>query len=555
MVGGYGVFGGRIARALVRDPRLEVIVAGRDVAAAGRHCRAFGGTPLAFDLAAADLAGGLQRLAPFLVIDAAGPFQGARPRLAEAALAAGAHYFDLSDDADFTAGLARLDAAARARGLVVLSGVSSVPALSSAAVEALRQGIEDLHLIESVILPGNRAPRGLSVVRAITGQAGQPLRHWQAGAWVRAPAWGDLARHRLAVPGHKPLGRRWASRIGAPDLLLFPAHFRARGVRFAAGLELSLMHLGLWALGGLVRLGLLRGLAPLAPLLRRVAEGLKPFGSDRGGMMVTVAGLDAGGRALQRRWTLIAEAGDGPEVPGLPARILCNRLLAGALAPGARPCLAEFTLAEAAAAMATHRLAQATVETSLPLLFAEALGPAFDRLPPVLQDLHRVIDRRRWRGRASVERGPGLLSRLLGGLLRLPPAAPDVAVEVLMTRQGKGEIWRRDFGGRQFRSILRPGHSVSEGFGPLRFTLGLRPEGEALLFPVTAGRLLGLPLPRRLLPVSTTAETVDDRGRACFDVAIRMPLAGEIIRYRGWLVPADDCASPPPEDEAAGVPP
>lgn len=499
---------------------------------------------MVFDLAAPDLAAGLAPLAPFLVIDAAGPFQGAVPRLAGAAIAVGAHYLDLSDDADFTAGIGALDGAARARGVTVLSGVSSVPALSSAVVEALRAGLPDLHLIESVILPGNRAPRGLSVVRAIVGQVGRPLRQWQAGAWIAPPAWGDLVRHNLALPDRPVPSRRWASRIGAPDLQLFPGRFRARTVRFAAGLELPVMHLGLWALGLLVRLGLLRGLDPLAPLLRRVAALLKPFGSDRGGMIVTLAGRTAAGEALCRRWTLRAGAGDGPEVPGLPARILCNRLMDGGLAPGARPCIAEFSLAEVEDVLKAHDLAATREEWPAPLLFPKALGPALDALPPVLQDLHRVIDSRRWRGRASVRRGRGGLSCLLGALLRLPPAADDVAVEVLMVRRGEAEIWQRDFGGRRFRSTLRPGRPVSEGFGPLgftplRFTLGLRVEGAALHFPVTGGRCLGLPLPRWLLPVSTTTETVDDQGRASFDVAIRMPLAGEIIRYRGWLQPAD----------------
>ncbi|PWR20548.1 SDR family oxidoreductase [Zavarzinia compransoris] len=540
IVGGYGVFGARIARALAREPGLDLVVAGRDGNAAAAHCARWGGRPLALDRAAPGLDQVLAGLAPFLIIDAAGPFQGAAPQLARAAIAAGAHYLDLSDDAAFTAAIGQWDEAAKARGVAVLSGVSSVPALSSAAVAALAEGMADLHLIETVILPGNRAPRGLSVVRAIVGQVGRPLAEWRAGRWVSAPAWGDLRRLDLSVPGQAALGRRWASRIGAPDLLLFPARFRARTVAFAAGLELTVMHLGLWLLGWPVRLGLAAGLAPLAPLLRALADRLHRFGSDRGGMRVRVAGLTETGQAVTRDWTLIAEAGDGPEVPGLPARILCSLLQAGAVAPGARPCLAEFSLAAAETAMAAHAITSHRRDAPQPLLFRQALGEAFDRLPPVLRDLHTVIAERRWCGRAQVERGTGLLSRLAARLLGLPPAAADVAVEVLMTRRGDHEIWRRDFGGKRFRSVLGPGRPVVERFGLLRFTLNLLAGDGALHFPVGAGRVLGLPLPRALLPVSETAETVDDQGRACFDVAIRLPLAGFVIRYRGWLRPADD---------------
>jgi saccharopine dehydrogenase-like NADP-dependent oxidoreductase len=43
-------------------------------------------------------------------VDAAGPFQGAEPRVARAAIAAGLHYVDLADARDFVAGFRALDA-------------------------------------------------------------------------------------------------------------------------------------------------------------------------------------------------------------------------------------------------------------------------------------------------------------------------------------------------------------------------------------------------------------------------------------------------------------
>lgn len=184
VLGGYGVFGSRISMALARVEGIDLIVAGRDRNAAVAFCAVHGGRPDIIDREDPALAARIASLSPFLVIDAAGPFQsyGARPyRVAEAALAAGAHYLDLSDDPAFTIGIARLDDVARKAGLAVLSGVSSVPALSSAAVVDLAEDMDDIHLVDTVILPGNRAPRGLSVVRAIVGQAGRPIRMWRGG--------------------------------------------------------------------------------------------------------------------------------------------------------------------------------------------------------------------------------------------------------------------------------------------------------------------------------------------------------------------------------------
>lgn len=540
VIGGTGVFGSRLCIALAREPGIELIVAGRDLAAAERFCAAHGGRAERIDRDGADLEARLAALAPFAIVDAAGPFQayGGDPyRLARAVIASGAHYLDLSDDAGFTAGIDALDEAARAKGVQVLSGVSSVPALSSAMVAHLADGITDLHLIDIAILPGNRAPRGLSVMRAILAQVGQPMRYWRGGRCAEGRGWDRPVRVPL-FPGEQP---RWASLIGAPDLLLFPGHFRARSVVFRAGLELRLMHGGLWFLSLLVRAGLVRSLAPEVGVLRKIADWLEPFGTDRGGMRVVVAGLMLDGEAVRRHWTLRAEAGDGPEVPTLPARIVLRKLIAGQMVPGARPCLAEFTPAEFSAELTRSglRIAEEEGADRFPMLFETAVGATFADLPEPVRDLHRVIDFRRWRGRAEVTRGGGLLARLIGWAMGFPPALADCEVTVGMERQGRGEVWRRSFAGRRFRSHLTPaqGGGVHERFGPISCHIGLRVRDGRLEYPLLSGRFLGVPLPRFLIPVSETAEGDDTEGRATFDVAISHPLAGPIIRYRGWLRP------------------
>lgn len=175
-------------------------------------------------------------------------------------------------------------------------------------------------------------------------------------------------------------------------------------------------------------------------------------------------------------------------------------------------------------------------------IFAVALGNGFDALPAALRDLHDVASVRVFTGRADVERGPGVLSRIVAALVGFPPAGRDVPVRVTMLRQGGSELWTRDFAGREFRSRLtaaRPDASgrVRERFGAIVLDIGLRHDQGRLCFPVTGGSLLGVPLPRFLLPRSDTSEHVDAEGRACFDVHISLPLAGHVASYRGWLVP------------------
>lgn len=545
ILGGYGVFGGKLAEALLRHEHLEVIVAGRSLQKAEAFCRQHGGTAAVLDRTSPDLAASLRALRPFVTIDAAGPFQAYRKApyaVAEAALAAGSHYLDLSDDAGFTSGIAILDEKARAAGLSVLSGVSSVPALSSVAVEALREDFSQVDLIESAILPGNRAPRGLSVIEAILAQAGQPVAVYRDGRWVQVIGWSGLSRRRIGPEGSSGLARRWSSFIGAPDLTLFPEVYNARTVLFRAGLELPLLHLGLWGLSWLVRLRLVRSLEAAALLLRTAAGWFETFGSDRGGMEVRVAGLGSDGMPLSASWTLIAEAGDGPHIPAVPGAIMCKHLCESSVFAGARPCLGEFTLADVRQATAHLNVRTFSATEAEPVLFQQAFGPTFNALPAPIRALHTVHDRRQWAGEAKVTRGTSRLGRLLCRIVGFPPAVDATPVTVTIERQGGKERWLRNFGGKTFRSVLSlsgaPGSGVvQERFGPTTFNIHLNLKDGALAYPVRSGKLFGLPLPRWLLPVSEAVEVAPD-GTFRFDVEISLPGLGRIVRYQGWLKPS-----------------
>lgn len=541
ILGGYGVFGGKLALALLRDQQFDVVVAGRNRTKAQAFCEVHGGLPVYLDRHDPAFGTSLAKLKPFVVVDASGPFQNYAEdtySIVMAALAAGSHYLDLSDDANFTSGISELEQEARSVGKTALSGVSSVPALSSVAVEAMRSDFLRLDFIESAILPGNRAPRGLAVMRAILGQTGRPIAICRDGTLTSVPGWSGLERRRIG-PRTGGLPPRWTSFIGAPDLQLFPERYGARTVLFRAGLELSVMHLGLWALSWLTRLRLITSLEPLARSLRKVADWLAPFGSDRGGMEVRVAGLDKDGLPKAANWTLIAEAGDGPSIPAVAATILCNRLAAGSIATGARSCLAEFSLEEIDEAT-SHLSVKTFGETDIaPCLFQQAMGDDFAAMPGSVRNLHTVFDRHVWSGTARVSRGQSMFGNLLCRLIGFPPEAGSVPVAVTIERHADKEFWSRNFGGKTFRSVLSlrddqgKGH-VCERFGPLKFDIDLTHDGTRLYFPVARGRFLGCPLPKWILPESEAFE-FEENGRFNFDVRISLPGIGMLVRYQGWL--------------------
>ncbi len=540
VVGGTGTFGARLVRGLLDTTTLDVVVAGRNRARLDRMAAACGPrvTVAVLDVTAVT-PDALRALGVAAVADTAGPYQASGYRLARAAIAAGLHFLDLADARDYVAGFPALDAAARAAGVVALTGASSTPALSNAALDRLTAGWRQVDRVEIAISPGNRAPRGLAVMRSILSYAGRPVRVFDGG-WRSAPGWGMTVRRTM--PG---LGPRWLSLAETPDLDIVPNRFGVRQAAvFRAGLELPVLHLGLLAASLPVRTGLLRSLLPFARPFLFVAGLFERFGTDRGGMTVTAAGQDADGRPVHARWWLLAEGGHGPAIPTLPALALVRMLTSGAAPPpGASACVGVLTLAQIEAEFAgRHITSGIEAGTASPGLYERVLGAAFATLPLAVQALHRPGTGLRARGTARVDGASTALARLVAAGLRLPRAAEQVAVTVSIAAKGGAERWTRDFGGRRFGSVLSPGAApgtLVERFGLLRFQLAL-PVSRAGVdgMPVVAWRLGPVPLPRWLAPASIAREFVDAEGRFNFDVELRLPLRlGRLVRYRGWLVP------------------
>ncbi len=351
LIGASGVFGSRIARELANDPRFRLIIAGRQMASLTALQELLDDPSVrlvVLDVDAPDLAASIATLQPQLVIHAAGPFQSQDYRVAEACLACGSDYIDLADGRDFVCGIGGLHDRASAAGRLLVSGASTVPALSSAVVDALLPRFSVLQRIEHAISPGNRAPRGDATVAAILGYCGHPVRVWRDGCWQTGYGWMS-SRHQMF-----PFGRRWVGVCDVPDLTLFPARYRGvQQVVFRAGLELKLLHFGTLVAAWLVRCGLIRDLSRHARRLRRLSEVFLRAGSDIGGMVVELSGCDVLGQPLRLRWSLSAAAGDGPQIPATPAVVLARKLAAGQLPQlGAMPCMGLLTLDEALAALA-----------------------------------------------------------------------------------------------------------------------------------------------------------------------------------------------------------
>ncbi len=351
VLGGYGFFGARICQALAPNSQIHLLIAGRNLAKAKAQATQVNLSPdqgLAIDAHAPNLAQRLSDLKVDTVIHTAGPFQGQDYVVARAAIAAGAHYIDLADGRDFVAGIGKLDLAAREKCVLVCSGASSLPALSSAVVDRYLHRFNRLDVIRHGIASGARAP-GIATMRGVFGYCGQKFLRLVAGRWQTTHGWLDTRRYHFP----SPVGARLLGSCDVPDLVLFPKRYQGvQTVTFHAGFASNSGHLFIWGAAQLVRAGLLPGIRPLATPLHVISQWLEPFVSDKGGMFVSLEGLGTDGKPLKLDWHLLAAQNHGPYIPCGAAIALAQKLANGdILAHGAMPCMGLLTVEDYLAAL------------------------------------------------------------------------------------------------------------------------------------------------------------------------------------------------------------
>lgn len=546
ILGGYGVFGGRLAQLLSDVAGLTILIGGRDQQKANRFCEDFDGAarcvPIKADRRA--VAACLASERPDLVVDASGPFQEYGQNgyaVIEACIAAQIDYLDFADAADFVFGVSQFDARARQAGIFVMSGVSSFPVLTAAVLREMAKTVT-IEKVEGGIAPSPFAGVGLNVIRAVVGYAGGPVKLRRDGRPACGTGIAETTRYTIAVPGRLPLHNLLFSLVDVPDLQVIPPEYpELTDIWMGAGPVPEPLHRMLIALARMRAVLNLPSLAPLSRLCYLVLNRMK-YGEHRGGMYVRVSG-HSNGQPAQRSWHLLAEDDDGPYIPSMAIEALVRKLLAGTRPDsGARPATHALELADYERLFAGRSIYSGfrDDEPGQPL-YRQILGSAFDALPAQVQALHTGSDVRRWRGTGQVSRGRGPLAVLAANLLNFPRSGQNVQVSVTFDPAVDGETWRRDFGGRLFVTHQAPGKGRSSGlmverFGAVSVALALVVDGDRLRLIPRRWSLLGVPMPRFLLPRGDCFETVRD-GRFAFEVTVDLPLIGRVISYFGTLEP------------------
>lgn len=348
VIGGTGHFGGRICRRIAGEKNTELVVTSRSKTKAQAVVDDVQrGHPTAM-IRAAELdqllpkfCSDLQALDPDIVIHTAGPYQGQDYGVAKACILSGSHYIDLADGRDFVQGFDGLHEEAKKKGVLLVSGASTLPGLSSVVIDSLRNKFKSIKKIEISIAPAHQTPRGASTIAAVLSYCGMPFEVLVDGKWVTKHGWHDMRRHR-----YPKLGIRLSAACDVPDLELLPDYVEGlKSVTFHAALEAKWEQMALWSMGWVTRAGIIKNWDRFVPMFQRISNSLIGLGSDIGGMHITLTGKTTDDVSKSVTWNLIARQNHGPEIPCSPALILARKLVADEIsARGAYPCLGMFSM-------------------------------------------------------------------------------------------------------------------------------------------------------------------------------------------------------------------
>jgi len=353
VIGGYGSFGRLLVENLVQYQKHHIVVGGRSQSSASKFQdqirtifqKSIDACPL--DIFSNDFKHTLSRLQPDVVVNACGPYQYQRDTksnyvVARTCVEVGCHYIDLADDREFVGNFSsQLSESAKKKQCMLITGASTVPGLSCAVIDQFADSFDSMTEVYFGVSPGNRFKKGCATVASILSYTGQRYSALANGGQITKYGWQNIKRYDFS----EPLGKRWMANCQIPDLDLLPKRYPSlETVDFQAGLNLSVLHLGMWVLSGLARARVVDNLTRYSNILCRIGNWFYRWGSDKGGMFVQMRGHDKNGRLKIIDWHLIAVNGAGPNVPLIAPELIINKLARGEVIPGAMPCVGLFSL-------------------------------------------------------------------------------------------------------------------------------------------------------------------------------------------------------------------
>jgi len=260
-----------------------------------------------------------------IVASAAGPSRELPTTLAEACLAAGVPYVDVSDDRRFVSRVRAVAAEADPEGTgpAVATGWCCTAALSALLTSIGASDLDEVDSIDVTFAPGDALSR--TSVGERLAAAGAPFRVVRQGLWCTVAGWSEPSE----FPFPDPVGARRGWLVDGPYPELLPELTGARRVEVRDAGGPGALGAAVGALARARRRGMVRDPAAwIAPA--RAAQALALGRPRPAGMGVEIEGR-YGEHPLRKRVSIVSVGRRGERLSVLPAAYVLGRL-AGFLA-------------------------------------------------------------------------------------------------------------------------------------------------------------------------------------------------------------------------------
>lgn len=229
--GSYGYTGSLVAERAV-DAGYRILIAGRDERALRSQREHLGAHGAAFSLGDRRQVDAASQQVP-LVLNCAGPFAHTAPPLVDACLRAGTHYMDITGEPRVIESLAKRDASARSRGVMVLPGIGFDVVPGDCLACHLKRRLPSATHLSLAFLSRGQPSRG--TIRSAFMHADEPgmvreageLRAVPAGSMSRRIDFGDGDQCAFAIPWGELASAYYST--GVPNIVTYMAAPRYTG--------------------------------------------------------------------------------------------------------------------------------------------------------------------------------------------------------------------------------------------------------------------------------------------------------------------------------------
>jgi hypothetical protein len=174
-------------------------------------------------------------------------------------------------------------------------------------------------------------------------------------------------------------------------------------------------------------------------------------------------------------------------------------------------------------------------------LYAGLLGASWAELAEPVRLIHSPQSTISARGEFHIVRGPGLVSRMVGSLMRLPRTNGAARTRLVVTARGHEEHWHRTFENRPLdtRQYALREQEFGERLGPLEFRFRLEARAGGLVYrqvglAIVCGPIR-LGIPAALAPQVAATELPAGAHQTAVSVRVVLPVFGSLVSYDGII--------------------